>query len=673
MRSPMAEAMVLSPQESRTAAPVSPGVGIEFDDEFIAKLVAAKMNGFSLRRQTTFDTRGTQTPMEELPDDCSDSDPDKNLISANTIELLVNGSREEVLSLVETVNLWELRSDDEDDNSVLHIAATNSSQAALIYDILPISKDVIKRKNSKGDLAFHSAAKAGRLDTLEALTAWASYDSECGIGPELLGWLNEGGDTPLHIALENNQQKVAEYLVGQYGGACFKLNEEEVSPIYLAVKAGYWNLVKQMVGITKEHSLDSGDALLRGKSVVHAAIEARNLDILREILETHENLIESYDEEGRTPLSYAALKGYLEGARYLLKKFPSSAYRCDKNKEGFFPIHMAASGGHIKMIKELHSTKHLRNRRGQSILHVACGSGKSEVVSFLLKMPELEGLINLKDEDGNTPLHLATLGLHTRVVYILTWENKIKPGLKNKDGLTALDLVEIHNTGSNITFESRVTWLALTYIDVPRSSHSTRQRYMLRIKQRQEEKQQYQNPERSKEPDDKKLIDTPLIVATLVATVTFAAGFTLPGGYKQDEPEIGMSVLPHKWAFQVFVISNTAAMYSSILTVMTLFWAYLGDLKTIWLCLRFALPLLAFALPMMSLAFMMGVYVVLRDQFWLSYVVLGIGSIFLALVPVFFIPLLSPSHIRNPVVRYLFSGFFLLLLLVCEKANSYWP
>jgi len=276
----MGEAMVLSPQDSHTAATVSPGVGVDYDHEFIAKLVAAaaaKMNGLFLRRQTTFDARGTQTSMEELPHHCSASN--SNLISANIIELLVNGSRDEILALAQTVNLWDLRSDDEDDNTVLHIAATNSSQAELIYDILPITKDVIKRKNSKGNLAFHSAAKAGRLDTLKALTAWGSYDSDWGIEPELLGWVNDEGNTPLHIALENNQQEVAEYLVGQYGGACFKLNEEEVSPLCLAVKAGYWDLVKQMVEITKEHSSASGDALLQGKSVVHAAIEARNLGI----------------------------------------------------------------------------------------------------------------------------------------------------------------------------------------------------------------------------------------------------------------------------------------------------------------------------------------------------------------------------------------------------------
>ena len=105
------------------------------------------------------------------------------------------------------------------------------------------------------------------------------------------------------------------------------------------------------------------------------------------------------------------------------------------------------------MIKALYSTKLLRNRKDQNILHISAGGGKSEAVSYLLKMQELERLINMKDEDGNTPLHLATLGFHPRVVYILTRERGVKPDVKNKDGLTALDVAEIH-AGSNPTFEA---------------------------------------------------------------------------------------------------------------------------------------------------------------------------------------------------------------------------
>ena len=196
---------------------------------------------------------------------------------------------------------------------------------------------------------------------------------------------------------------------------------------------------------------------------------------------------------------------------------------------------------------------------------------------------------------------------------------------------------------------------------------------------RKERLERDQNPRQRKQKKEengkrqldsyKDRIDTHLLVATLVATVTFAAGFTLPGGYKQDKPQIGMTVLPQIWAFQVFVICNTAAMYSSILAVVTLIWAHMGDLKLILVSLRFALPMLGFSLAMMSLAFMMGVYVVLRNQPWLSYVVLGIGSIFLVGVLIFFIPLYNPSYIRNAVVRFFLSGTFLLLLLVCEKSN----
>lgn len=665
----------LSPAaEAEAAAAVIPN-----DDDYIAriiKLVNEPNNNNSNRRSLRTSTNwsfGTRSSMEEIP---HFSESNSLPIEPILLRHLVNGNKEELLAL--EVNLWELKSP-ADNSSVLHIAAANSSHAKLISDILPVSKDIIKWKNSKGDLAFHSAAKAGNLECLKALTDWVNYDSgEKDVNAKLLGIGNNEGNTPLHIGLENSQEEIAWYLVNQHAEACYQLSKKMVSPLYLAVKAGYWDLVKRMIALTMERKEDAQDALLRGKSVVRAAIDAQNSEILTEILENFGNLTGAYDEYGRTPLSYAAFKGYLKGVQYLLKEFPDSAYKWDKDEEGSFPIHMAASGGHIKVIKALHSTKLLRNRKGQNILHVAAGSGKSDAVSYMLKVQELERLINMKDEDGNTPLHLATFGFQPRVVYILTQQRRVKLEVKNKDGLTALDVAEIH-AGSNPTFEARLTWMALRYIDAPQSSQSTRKSYVQRKEEEEEERYQKtgQRKQRKKENGKRQLdsykdrIDTLLLVATLVATVTFAAGFTLPGGYKQDGPQIGMTVLAHTWAFQVFVICNTAAMYSSILAVVTLIWAHMGDLKLVLVSLRFALPVLGFSLAMMSLAFMMGVHVVLSNQPWLSYVVLGIGSIFLAVVLIFFIPLYNPSYIRNPVVRFFFSGTFLLLLIVCERSYSY--
>ena len=54
------------------------------------------------------------------------------------------------------------------------------------------------------------------------------------------------------------------------------------------------------------------------------------------------------------------------------------------------------------------------------------------------------------------------------------------------------------------------------------------------------------------------------LVATLLATITFAAAFTLPGGYSADPADAGLPIFARKAAFQVFLISDTIAMCSSI-------------------------------------------------------------------------------------------------------------
>ena len=62
------------------------------------------------------------------------------------------------------------------------------------------------------------------------------------------------------------------------------------------------------------------------------------------------------------------------------------------------------------------------------------------MVDYMLKMPEIEMLINEKDEDGNTSSHLASKGRHPKVVSILTWDKRVDLKLLNEEGKTALDI-----------------------------------------------------------------------------------------------------------------------------------------------------------------------------------------------------------------------------------------
>ncbi|KAJ4873126.1 Ankyrin repeat family protein [Raphanus sativus] len=155
-------------------------------------------------------------------------------------------------------------------------------------------------------------------------------------------------------------------------------------------------------------------------------------------------------------------------------------------------------------------------------------------------------------------------------------------------------------------------------------------------------------------------VNTLLLLAILVATVAFSAAFSVtkvPGGETH-------------W-YKVFVVSNTIAMYSSVLTTVALIWAHLGDLVLILNVFKVALPLLGIALIFMSIAFLAGMLVVVGNQLWLSVLLLASGCVFLGMLFLLVVPFVcpytsSPSLFRC-VLRY---PFWLLMLIVWNDTDD---
>ena len=56
------------------------------------------------------------------------------------------------------------------------------------------------------------------------------------------------------------------------------------------------------------------------------------------------------DEDGGTPLHYAAARGYLESVRILLNKSKITAL--EWNEKCHLPIHQACKNGHLKLVQE---------------------------------------------------------------------------------------------------------------------------------------------------------------------------------------------------------------------------------------------------------------------------------------------------------------------------------
>ncbi|GAB4837356.1 hypothetical protein Ancab_039586 [Ancistrocladus abbreviatus] len=305
----------------------------------------------------------------------------------------------------------------------LHIAAS-AGHVQNILQILHRNVDLIAGEDSKGNLPLHEAASAGQLEAVITLTLFMKRY----VKPQLsIGMANKEGNTALHLAIQNGHEKVAWYLTRSLPETSQSLNMERISPLYLAIEARFQDLVRYMLS-----KISFGNYLgrtLPKKSIVHAAIQAQDSVILKIVLKKLRFLVNSFDEEGQTPLSYVAYIGYLDGVIFILDNYPESAFRCDK--DGSYPIHKAAGRDHVEIVKQflLHfpETIDLPNGHDQNILHVAAISGSTKVVSYLLKTQGIKKLMDTMDRDGKTAMHLATMNEHLDVVNCIEDAGKCHP------------------------------------------------------------------------------------------------------------------------------------------------------------------------------------------------------------------------------------------------------
>ncbi|KAI8551696.1 hypothetical protein RHMOL_Rhmol06G0206100 [Rhododendron molle] len=536
-------------------------------------------------------------------------------------------------------------------HTVLHIATSCGH-----YEIVKLlCKDLpfyVAEKNSKGDTPLHIAARAGDLLLVTLLTS-------CDLREGVLELENEEGNTALHEALGHRHEKVARILIDRNPNTSYSVNKEGKSVLYLAAEAGFVDLVKLLVDNPVGNC--SVERRFRNRSAVHAALLGKNIDVLRILWEKDQSSFHlRYDVEGRNSLHFSASIGFLEGVNFLLSKFCSATYQRDKR--GLFPIHTASSKGHVNIIQAIRQhcpdSRELLTLQGQNIFHVAAKSGNDKAVSSMLKMPELEKLLNEKDDDGNTPLHVATICGHPRIVSALTRDERVDLELGNNDGFTALDIAEEY-TEIRASFQKRLTWMALRVAGAPRSPHTNSSKTTkISSAEQNSEVENYRDK-----------VNVVLLVATLVATVTFTAGFTVPGSYDNSNPDQGIATMLAKVKFQEFVICDTVAMYSSIIVTVTLIWAQLGDLSSMRVALKLAVPLLGIALVMMSIAFMAGVYLVVSKLHWLGNIILVMGSNVLIMLAALFMPLCFLGSSNSSIFRRL-SCFSFLLLLYAFGSNT---
>ncbi|NEV49241.1 ankyrin repeat domain-containing protein [Wolbachia pipientis] len=193
---------------------------------------------------------------------------------------------------------------------------------------------------------------------------------------------NKDGQTPLHLAIEKNNEKAVDALLKARGINVYAKDSLGNTPLDLARDKHH---IELMTVLTKIENLYSAIRQVNVKEI-DKLIKGVNVNVI--------------DQNGMTPLHYAAKKHNEDIANALIK---AGADVNAKDQNGRTPLHWAAIE---------------RNK---------------DVASALIKAG---ADVNVKNEYERTPLHLAVKNCNRELVTLLLNSNKVDVNARNKHGNT---------------------------------------------------------------------------------------------------------------------------------------------------------------------------------------------------------------------------------------------
>ncbi|XP_078150507.1 protein ACCELERATED CELL DEATH 6-like [Carex rostrata] len=480
-------------------------------------------------------------------------------------------------------------------NTVLHIAA-EQGHLELVEKIIERDNTLLVSQNSMQETPLHLAARAGNRRMVSLIVFLAQ---ESGIGAyQVLTKRSIEGDTVLHEAAQHGHEDVVQALMTVAPALSVELNNSSMSSLYLAV-------VRNSVGIVQILTQYSHSSALgpNQQNALHAAV-LQSKEITSMLLDWKPELANKRDASGSTPVHYAASSGDVTTVKTILDSMPLAVYIQDQ--EGSSPLHVAARMCNCSaiscMIDLCPDSFELCDNQGRNFLHIAAQHGGKEInlngrdlkniisiINLVSRKPDLKKLVNEKDNEGNTPLHYASMNGFTEVILHLLKVSEADTTLMNNEGKTALD----HAASLDSFFLMAGAVATLSGYGATFSP------------ERQDKVIKNWKDETTKWID--RVSDNLIIVSVLIATIAFSAAFNVPGSYNSD----GIANLRQTRQYSIFLVLDTIAMSASLSATILLVVSKAVSKRGSWISFSLSLIFLWISLFTMELAFVIAVSVVM--------------------------------------------------------------